>query len=734
MENLNLGIDLGTTNSVIAYGNLDKQGILKTSVLEVDRRNEDGGLMRAKTLPSVVMYRKEKDGYAPIVGDYAKSAYGKRYGYVSKSAKSIIGVEENAGLNDEISDKSPEEVSARILGQLLAGAKKSLFYNEDIKDVIITIPASFEPAQRKATVKAVELAGIDTENTHDILLYEPKAVIYNLVNLLEKDEIPSRVIDISSPKNILVYDLGGGTLDVTLHKVGYRNEIPYVEDIAISRYTKLGGDDFDELIAEELFKRFERQCEIKIPHNRKEEVMCRLRKSGERLKKDVSDYYEAVHRMNKDIEYSYEFSVEEISLFDDYSYWEDINLGEIKNMFTPLMGKNLAESDVIRIDRLNKEDINNIIYPILDTLSKARAKESAIKVDYVVLNGGMTKFYPIKERIDNFFNLESICITDPDLAVAQGAAYYHYCLHKYNVGKCDKDKNIDLNDEKTQGMFNIATILNDTLSIGLKGEYICKAAEAGTELPFTSRSMNNRFVVNEETDRFVIELFSGRGKNKNLPNVKIASKIVKLDSVIPAGTEIFLTVNIDAMKFIDLDISTALEPQRIYRLSVDNMNNIEDNARKIARLETVEKISLNPVAEINNLKDLVRKIEKGACSKNFMKVTGKIQKLMERIAKAENAADFYEYISRELEGTGLNDFYRGYLYNISFSFTDSWDEEKVENILDQCRKHFRDELKDMTIREYIIDNAVSLIEKYDVHAAQEYRRISEIRSMKINIV
>ena len=200
MENLNLGIDLGTTNSVIAYGNLDKQGILKTSVLEVDRRNEDGGLMRAKTLPSVVMYRKEKDGYAPIVGDYAKSAYGKRYGYVSKSAKSIIGVEENAGLNDEISDKSPEEVSARILGQLLAGAKKSLFYNEDIKDVIITIPASFEPAQRKATVKAAELAGIDTENTHDILLYEPKAVIYNLVNLLEKDEIPSRVIDISSPK------------------------------------------------------------------------------------------------------------------------------------------------------------------------------------------------------------------------------------------------------------------------------------------------------------------------------------------------------------------------------------------------------------------------------------------------------------------------------------------------------------------------------------------------------
>lgn len=732
MENLNLGIDLGTTNSVIAYGNLDKQGILKTSVLEVDRRNEDGGLMRAKTLPSVVMYRKEKDGYAPIVGDYAKSAYGKRYGYVSKSAKSIIGVEENAGLNDEISDKSPEEVSARILGQLLAGAKKSLFYNEDIKDVIITIPASFEPAQRKATVKAAKLAGIDTENTHDILLYEPKAVIYNLVNLLEKDEIPSRVIDISSPKNILVYDLGGGTLDVTLHKVGYRNEIPYVEDIAISRYTKLGGDDFDELIAEELFKRFERQCEIKIPHNRKEEVMCRLRKIGERLKKDVSDYYEAVHRMNKDIEDSYEFLVDEISLFDDYSYWEDINLGEIKNMFTPLMGENLAESDVIRIDRLNNEDINNIIYPILDTLAKARAKESAIKVDYVVLNGGMTKFYPIKERIDNFFNLESICITDPDLAVAQGAAYYHYCLHKYNVGKCDVYA--ERHEDKPVNAFNTSTILNDTLSIGLKGEYIYKVADAGVNLPYTSDNTNNRFVLNEETDTFVIELFSGRGKNKNLPNEKIASKIVKLDSVCPLGSEILVSVKIDSMKFIDLEIISALEPHIIYTVSVDGKNDIEDNVRKIARLETIEKISLNPIAEINNLKDLSKRIEKGACSKNFLKTTGKIQKLIERISRAGNPEDFYEHVMRELQNSGLNDFFRGYLYDISVSFFDSWDEDKIEIILNQCRNHFRYELKDITTRDYVLNAAVSFIKKCDSDKADEYRCMLELRNRKINIV
>lgn len=400
------------------------------------------------------------------------------------------------------------------------------------------------------------------------------------------------------------------------------------------------------------------------------------------------------------------------------------------------MGLNLQLSDVSRIDKLSDEDINNIIYPILDTLAKARAKEGDIKIDYVVLNGGMTKFYPIKERINEFFNLKSISITDPDLAVAQGAAYYHYCLHKYNVGKSDMDKNIDEkpNTDEPKAVFNTATILNDTLSIGLKGEYIYKVAEAGTKLPFTSKNMNNRFVINEETDRFVIELFSGRGKNKNLPNVKITSKIIKLDSVIPAGTEIFVNVNINSMKFIDLEVTTALDPYRIYRVSVDNMNNIEDNAKKLPRLETIEKISLNPVAEINNLKDLAKKIEKGLHSKNFTKITRKIEKQIERIRKAENTVEFYEYIIKELEKTGLNDFYRGYLYKIAASFSDSWDQDKIENILSQCKKHFRDELKDITTREYILNAAISFIEKYDAKAVQEYRTTLEIKSMKINII
>lgn len=87
MKNYNLGIDLGTTNSVIAYGNLGKDGSLKTQVLEVERRTEEGGLERRKTLPSVVLYNRGKEEFTPVVGEYAKAAYGKKYGYVSKINK-----------------------------------------------------------------------------------------------------------------------------------------------------------------------------------------------------------------------------------------------------------------------------------------------------------------------------------------------------------------------------------------------------------------------------------------------------------------------------------------------------------------------------------------------------------------------------------------------------------------------------------------------------------------------
>ena len=146
-------IDLGTTNSVIAYGNM-QNNTMKPIVLELDRKNDTGSKSRNPLLPSVVFYYKNSDGKMTAdIGDYAKSRYGTRSGYVCKSVKSLMGTSDQVPLVDEIPDKTPSDVSAQILSFMINSAKKRLFQNE-LSDVIITVPASFDSDQCQATLDA----------------------------------------------------------------------------------------------------------------------------------------------------------------------------------------------------------------------------------------------------------------------------------------------------------------------------------------------------------------------------------------------------------------------------------------------------------------------------------------------------------------------------------------------------------------------------------------------------
>ena len=114
----------------------------------------------------------------------------------------------------------------------------------------------------RATVEAAELAGIKTKNQDGtdraILLSEPNAAIYDFINQINCGEIPDTVLDLSSPKKVMVFDLGGGTLDITMHEIRRRGEnleTLKVDEIATNRYTLLGGDNFDKAIAEEMYKK-----------------------------------------------------------------------------------------------------------------------------------------------------------------------------------------------------------------------------------------------------------------------------------------------------------------------------------------------------------------------------------------------------------------------------------------------------------------------------------------------
>ena len=131
-------------------------------------------------------------------------------------------------MNVNLSDQKPEDVSARILNQLIQGAKTKLMLDKVPNDVIITVPASFDGDQCKATFEAAKKAGIQAYGSQNrpknILLYEPKAVLYDIVNSQMNGEIPQSILDVSSPKTVLVYDIGGGTLDVSLSENSPRKE------------------------------------------------------------------------------------------------------------------------------------------------------------------------------------------------------------------------------------------------------------------------------------------------------------------------------------------------------------------------------------------------------------------------------------------------------------------------------------------------------------------------------
>lgn len=124
-------IDLGTTNSVIAYGNI-QNNVMRPIVLELDRKNDMGSKSRNPLLPSVVFYYKNNEGkIVTDIGDYAKSRYGTRAGYVCKSVKSLMGTTDQVPLVEEIPDKTPSDVSAQILSFMV----KSAFINLNDMDL-----------------------------------------------------------------------------------------------------------------------------------------------------------------------------------------------------------------------------------------------------------------------------------------------------------------------------------------------------------------------------------------------------------------------------------------------------------------------------------------------------------------------------------------------------------------------------------------------------------------------
>lgn len=725
-EKLYFGIDLGTTNSAISYGHLGSNGKFIAQICKINRYGKEGGLESKEVLPSVVYYKydpKTKE-YKYFVGDFAKNQYGKKYGNVMKSVKNYMGYCDTLPLDEKILDKKPEDVSSRILKHLISGIKDKLSLSEEPKDIIITIPASFDQDKCNATLEAADLAGINSKDSkgnylNNVLLYEPKAVIYNIANMVSNEEIPRETLDFSTPKNVLVYDLGGGTLDVALYKV-YNNKefnFPVIDEIAVGRYTRIGGDDFDNILAKKLVKEFleYNDCSSdEVDTNELEQIM---ESKAEYLKLELSDKIFNSRFSGNKVSDDEEFEISEMDLYKGMEFEAYLTKKEIEDTLSPIMGKHLTKQSIGNIDKLvSDKDTNNIIYPIIDVLAKAKEIEPNIDVDCIILNGGMTKFYMIKDRIQEFFGIAPISINDPDLAVAKGAAFYQYCLEKFSVLKeslkkekivtvsekaidiandynniLEKEKIVIDNTSKASLLTLGTSRVSDNINLGLLKGYVSLLIKAGTTLPVEKFQLPHTYSLPVATDEIEFPIYVGRGNRTDFPNRKIASRKIKLNKFYPAGTVLTLFASIDENKVLNLSGYVGKDVRNKITVNIETSCSLKEE-KKRSKISSTESKEINPQVELENLKTSCILLDKFRKKAGFTKkktspieaqaknnAKFKLAQTISDIKEASNRGSFEKVTLDTIKKLENYDMLKGILFDIgAFIYNDMSDTGKDE--------------------------------------------------------
>lgn len=729
-----VGIDLGTTNSVLATINQRANGNIVSKVVELPRAMDVYSgvagksrldMRRSPLLPSCVYYREE-NGYEPLVGDFARKQYALRPHLVAKSIKSQMGRAQAIGLAPEVPDKTPAQISARILRHMLQEAGK--IYCQPIDDAVITVPANFDSVMCKATREAAAMAGIKVNNAdgseRPVLLTEPNAVIYDLINQVQNGELAEQILDLASPKQVMVFDLGGGTLDITLHTIKRREDNPEilkVDEIATNRYTLLGGDDFDQAIADVMYEHYLKQYAahpeaVRCLREAKKTIMPQLLNYAEGLKLDLSESVQNKSQYQSEDGFGWganeDFPVGGNMGGIGYAYDDSFTQEEVEQILEPLMGSRLQFDAYKYLDQVS--DTRNIIYPILDVLQKGAAKfGEQLHVDAVIVNGGMSKFYMVIERLRKFFGLEPIVALDPDQAVARGAAVYHYYLHKYEQQMEEDMRLMGAADVPTQqlalkadasarklamqqavahssaGIELGSSILNDSLYLGLQNGAVQELIPSGSELPYTSEFLRG-FMLNPGNEEIAIPI-----KRRSLNNeyVTIANGRLKLYRSYPDGAYVGIKVHMNSNKVISMQMELSSDLEGTQVLQTETAEIVVGEYKHIPKLKMVA-----PSGTRLNVDNELHMLE--TCCERFVALSGKspngamakrVAQCVSSIVNAANREEFAQPILDLLRSTS-NEELRMRLFIIARKQGAYWTEAQQRQLVRACENQLMMEL------------------------------------------
>ena len=612
-----IGIDLGTTYSCV--------GVFRGKIEIIP--NELG----TRTTPSVVAFTPQER----LVGDAAKNNITKNVENTIYDAKRLIGrrfddpiVQRDKKLwpfkleKEPNSDRPqyviqykgetkryfPEQISAMILEKLKKNAED--FLGSSVEKAIITVPAYFNDSQRQATKDAGKIAGLKVQR----VMNEPTAaaIAYGLET------------NCKGPKNILVFDFGGGTLDISILKI----ENSKYKVLAVSGDTHLGGEDIDNILTNYLIKEFEEKTGVNVSNNKK--ALRRLKVAAEKAKRELS------------------FSIEAQIDIDSLAEGEDLNLS------------------ISRIDfeNLCEEIFNKLEKPLNDAIEDS--KLTRYDIEELVLIGGSSRIPKVAEILIDYFHKDILSRSiSPDEAIAYGAAVTASLMNdindneddemfvsnnpnynsdilnngnnsnnKHKEDKEDKEDKDDKDDkeDKREGVSKIEFIDATPLSLGIEtlGGNMQVIIPRNTSIP--CKKSKTFSTARDNQTSFMVEVFEGERKltkdNHKLGQIRITGLekkpkgqiIIKIIFIIDKNGILNVQVQTDDMDNGNLVIKNdkgRLSKEEIERLILEAESLKKDDLIRSKEIEArvkLEQFSLNIKQEIlsgklkNNLGEVNKKV------------------------------------------------------------------------------------------------------------------------------
>lgn len=516
-----VGIDLGTTNStvsVIEINSFRDNPIEKLKSYPIYQYGETiyEYDMDSILLPSALYF--DLDKMQVYTGRYAKKIYsdGDRPMQSIRSVKTRIGGESMVEIS-KLSDRNEKvkfdmvQCSALFLKTIVQSLEKQ-FPDEDVsKEVVVTVPAAFNNDERQATINSILLSGFKKYH----ILDEPTAALLYYVNGGDSDLIEENSVEDGQYK--LVYDIGGGTLDVCIAKIIENDEGDIELDIvARSPRMNLGGDNFDQVLAAYFLSEFE-QTRTSIEERSIEDqnrIIARIVSKAEEYKIDMNN------AINEKIDNPRR--LERIRKYPEFELIDDMFVNGItltKEVF-----------DKLFLEFTHPEN-GLMLKPVKESLKDAKLKKEDISE--ILLTGGMSNFYAVESTLRGFFG-NDIMITpiDTETSVSKGAAIYNYTLYE------EKLKKLKLKDRMSDDIF---IKVGNSFQKFIPRELEKNEGEFEYEIPYE--------------DMVDIPVFLYYGINDDYENyTALSGSFIKLDKIYKKGEKIKLKWSIDRNKIININL------------------------------------------------------------------------------------------------------------------------------------------------------------------------------------